>query len=70
MPKISIHSNHENIFLGIIFFEKLMIKLYFYLQSNFIYLSSQKNSGGIDVFSVNQLENDKTSGNMESSAYC
>ena len=70
MPKISIHSDHENIFWGIIFFEKLMIKLYFYLQSNFIYLSSQKNSGGIDVFSVNQLENDKTSGNMESSAYC
>ena len=47
-----------------------MTKLYFYLPSNFIYLSSEKNSGGIDVFSVNQLENDKTSGNMESSAYC
>ena len=70
MPKISIHSDHENIFWGIIFFEKLMIKLYFYLPSNFIYLSSEKNSGGIDVFSVNQLENDKTSGNTESSAYC
>ena len=36
------------------------IKLYFYLPSNFGHIGSRKNSGDIDVFSVNQLENNDT----------
>ena len=31
---------------------------------------AQKNSGGIDVFSVNQLEKNGTSGNKEGIVYC
>ena len=40
-----IFSDHENIFL-----KKCIIKLYFDLPLNFVYLSFRKNSGGMDVF--------------------
>ena len=36
------------------------IKLYLYLPSNFVHIGSGKNSEDIDVFSVNQLENNDT----------
>ena len=41
------------------------------MQSSFIYMNSRKNSGVIEVtFSVNQLENNNTSGNEELAVYC
>ena len=41
------------------------------MQSSFIYMNSRKNSGVIEVtFSVNQLENNNTSGNKELAVYC
>ena len=47
-----------------------MLKLYFHLLSDFVYIYFRKNYVGIDVFSVNQLENNDTSGNKESVVYC
>ena len=45
-------------------------KLYFSLPSNFYGMNSRENSGGIDVFSVSQLENNDTSETMESVVFC
>ena len=33
-------------------------------------MNSRKNFGGIDVFPVNQLQNNDTSGNKTSAVYC
>ena len=40
--------------------------LFFHLPSNFVYTNFRKNRGYIDVFFVNQLENNDISGNKES----
>ena len=41
-------------------------KLYFHLPSNFVYTNFRKNRGYIDVFFVNQQENNDSLGNKES----
>ena len=56
-------------FFGDLFVKNWIIKLYFYLPSNFVYMFPNSISGGIDNFSVNQLEND-TSGNKKIGGYC
>ena len=45
-------------------------KLYFSSPSNFYGMNSKENSGGIDVFSVSQLENNDTSETMEIVVFC
>lgn len=47
-----------------------MLKLYFYLSSDFRHIGSRKNSGAIDGFSLNKLANNDTSGNRGSAVYC
>ena len=53
ITKISVFSDHESMFFGIFFLENSILKLHFHLPSNLVYLSSSKNSWGINVFSVN-----------------
>ena len=43
----------------------LIVKIFF-----FVYMNSRKNSGGIDVSFVSQLENNDTSENKETTVYC
>ena len=52
--------------MGISFLKKIIIKLYFHLPTNFVYLSTRANSGGIDTFFLTQLEKNDTSGNTHS----
>ena len=52
--------------MGISFLKKIIIKLYFHLPPNFVYLSTRANSAGIDTFFLTQLENNDTSGNTHS----
>ena len=48
-----------------------MLKLYFYLPSNFIDMNSIKKITGLLMFSiVNEMKNDDTSGNQEKTVYC
>ena len=49
--KISVLSDHENMFLNFFFVDS---KTYFHLPYIFVYTSSRKNSGGSIAFSVNQ----------------
>ena len=48
----------KTIFLNL-YLEKMNNKLCFQLPSNFAYMNSRKNAGS-NVFSVNQMENEKT----------
>ena len=57
-------------FWGVFLLKNWIIKLCYYLHSNFVYMSSRKNSRGFDGFSVNELENNDTSGNTETALYC
>ena len=63
----------QSLLIMIFFFFLLLrnwrTKFYFHL-SYFVYINSRKNSGVIDIFSVNQLENNGPSGSEESAIYC
>ena len=71
--KTSILNDHENVFHWIFFgiFFNQILKLYFHLPSNIVYMNSRKKSGCIyRFFSVNQFENNDSSQNEESTTYC
>ena len=67
----SVLSDHENdVFRGFFFsFEKLNINALFLLTIKFCIYKFLKKSRGIDIFSVNQMENNDTFGNKESAVY-
>ena len=54
------------VFLGTYLLKNWIKTLYFHLLLNFVYVNSRKNYVGMDVFSVNQPENNDKSGNKES----
>ena len=49
--------------------KKRTIKLYFQLPSNVLYANSRRNTGSIDFFSVNHMENNDASRNKEGTVY-
>ena len=68
----SILSDHDFFFFFFffLFLRNRISKLYFHFPSNLVYVNFRKNPRGVDLFSVDQLENNDRSGSKEGVVYC